>query len=239
MADESAFGGFSAPSKMPCYCYSIPARECHLGSKLAAMEGTTCSECYARKGFYMMPDTERAMSRRFAALSEALASPAHAAEWVDGISDALNARCDATLKRVAKGLPAPKRDGRYFRWHDSGDLQGVAHLRLIVAVCDATPRVSHWLPTREAGYVRQYLAEGGELPANLTVRLSVPRMDSEPAPVYRKLAAHPRIALSGVHSDAARMGEGFEECRAYRQGGACLDCRACWNPKGDVSYPLH
>jgi hypothetical protein len=230
-------GGFSSPSKMPCVSWSTDARDCRTGSKLAATEGTTCSGCYARKGMYVMPNTRAAMARRMATLREALASPAHAAQWVDTFADALNARLLATEARLARGLPVAK-DGRVFRWHDSGDLQGVAHLRLIVAVCEATPRVRHWLPTREAGYVRQFLADGGELPPNLNVRLSVPRIDAAPAPVFRKLAEHPQVSLSGVHSNGAPA-EGFTSCIAYAQGGECRDCRACWDTTTDVSYPLH
>ena len=37
----------------------------------------------------------------------------------------------------------------YFRWHDSGDLQGQQHLDQIIEVCRLTPDVKHWLPTRE------------------------------------------------------------------------------------------
>ena len=56
---------------------------------------------------------------------------------------------------------------KHFRWHDSGDLQGVWHLKNIFEVCNNTPATMHWLPTQE----RQYLPLGS-YPANLVIRLS-------------------------------------------------------------------
>ena len=43
---------------------------------------------------------------------------------------------------------------KHFRWHDSGDLQSVHHLKKIFEVCNLTPdTMQHWLPTQE----RQFL----------------------------------------------------------------------------------
>ena len=62
--DLNTIGGLSSPSKMPCYSYSLPAKACKVGSKLAKLPGTTCHGCYALKGFYMMPNVKAAMDRR-------------------------------------------------------------------------------------------------------------------------------------------------------------------------------
>lgn len=58
-------GGLSNPSKMPGYAWGIPAWECKVGSKLAAIEGSTCSKCYARKRAYTWPSVRQAYQRRF------------------------------------------------------------------------------------------------------------------------------------------------------------------------------
>jgi hypothetical protein len=44
----------------------------------------------------------------------------------------------------------------FFRWHDSGDLQSLDHLKKIFEVCNLTPGIQHWLPTREASIIVAY-----------------------------------------------------------------------------------
>jgi hypothetical protein len=55
---------------------------------------------------------------------------------------------------------------KWFRWHDSGDVQDVGHLFKIFEVCKLTPDTSHWLPTREA-WTQYFL---NRVPGNLTLR---------------------------------------------------------------------
>ena len=62
---------------------------------------------------------------------------------------------------------------KFFRWHDSGDVQNLDHLRRIYAVCRLTPSVKHWMPTREA-WTKDYIVEA---PDNLVVRFSIPMVD--------------------------------------------------------------
>ena len=45
-------GGLSAPSKMPCHGYSIPASRCKIGRKMRKVAGSICAICYALKGRY-------------------------------------------------------------------------------------------------------------------------------------------------------------------------------------------
>jgi hypothetical protein len=236
----ASVGGLSNPSKMPSLGYSTSASGCATGSKLAPIEGTVCHSCYALKGRYVMPNVKAATDRRLAIVREAVADHSAGERWVASMAQLLGELHAATLKRLAKGLqPAKGRDGRVFRWHDAGDLQGVAHLRLICRVAELTPSVTHWLPTREAGTVRSYLESGGSIPVNLTVRLSVPRVNGVVPPVYLKLRAmSAQIAFSQVH-DAA-LPDGAQSCVAYQQGGECSDCRACWSADiASVSYPIH
>ena len=141
-------GGLSAPSKMPCHGYSIPARRCKVGRKMRRVVGSICSICYALKGRYSFPNVFSALERRFSLISKK--------SWVSDMVAAL-------LKIETSG---------FFRWHDAGDLQSVAHLKRIVAICEQTPEIKHWLPTREFAVVRKFLESGGKIPSNLTIRLS-------------------------------------------------------------------
>ena len=40
-------GGLSKPGKMPGWSIGIPAKECKTGSKLRAVKGSVCEDCYA------------------------------------------------------------------------------------------------------------------------------------------------------------------------------------------------
>jgi hypothetical protein len=144
---------------MPGFSYGISAFKCQRGSELRSIPGSVCSACYARKDFYA---TYEPLLIGHARRWDGLEHP----RWVDAMVLLINRRC------------TPPQD--YFRWHDSGDLQSVEHLARIVAVCAQTPEVKHWLPTREYAYVDGFLAAGGRVPENLTIRLSGEMIDAEP-----------------------------------------------------------
>jgi hypothetical protein len=202
-------GGLSSPSKMPCYGYSTPATACATGGRLQKVSGSTCSGCYAMKGFYRMPNVASALAKRL----DSLTSPA----WVPAMVELID----------AAELP-------YFRWHDSGDLQNVDHLASIVAVCESTPKVTHWLPTREVRIVRDFLKAGGEIPSNLTIRVSAHMIDRFPG------NAPMGLPFSTVHTDESVLPSGAEVCGAAKRGGECGPCRACWEPSNvHISYAKH
>lgn len=197
-------GGLSDPSKMPCFGYSIPASTCKLGSILAKVNGTTCNGCYALKGMYRFKNVQSALQRRF----EAIASDT----WV------------SDMVRVIRW----KEKSGYFRWHDSGDLQSLEHLQKIVAVCEQLPSIKFWLPTREYAIVKRFIDSGHAVPANLTIRVSATKIDSE-AP---KLGD---MVTSGVSSDVSKA-----TCIAPTQNNECKDCRACWSKDvRHVTYKKH
>lgn len=119
-----------------------------------------------------------------------------------------------------------------FRWHDSGDIQSLTHLENIVAVCKKTPDVRHWIPTREYAVVNAYVLKHGSFPNNLTVRLSAYMMDG---PLPTGAAERAGVTMSGVTSDPQKV-----TCPAYKQGGVCGPCRACWDKNQPVVfYPKH
>ena len=145
-------GGLSTPGKMPCYSINLPATECNVGSILAKVPGTTCYGCYALKGRYRFKTTKRAMARRLRALDHE--------SWT------------AAMITLITGH-------KYFRWHDSGDIQGPSHLIKILNVCKATPDTKHWLPTREHKLLA--LMDPEVIPKNLIIRISATK-DDGPAP---------------------------------------------------------
>ena len=173
--------------------------------KLREVAGSICSKCYALKGRYAFANVQNALERRFAGLENP--------RWVEAMAFLLN--------KVEKS--------GFFRWHDSGDIQSLAHLSRIVEVCKLTPQIKHWLPTREFSIVAEYL-KTNSLPENLTVRLSALMLESAP-PV--SIAQRLGLTTSGVSKT------GFT-CPASNQAGKCGDCRACWSKSvSNVNYKQH
>ena len=189
-------GGLSTPGKMPCYSINLPATECKTGAKLARVPGTTCHGCYALKGRYRFKTTKRAMARRLRALSHG--------SWT------------AAMTALITGH-------KYFRWHDSGDLQGVQHLKNIFEVCKQTPDTSHWLPTREHGLLA--LMDPAVVPKNLMIRISATKVDGR-APSWWPWTS--------------TVSTTTKTCPAPDQGGKCKSCRACWSRDiQNVTYAKH
>jgi uncharacterized membrane protein len=124
-------GGLSKPSKMPGWAYGIPAKECKTGKKLQNIEGSTCYNCYALKGCYVFKVVQEAQYRRLGSIKHPY--------WVRAMVHLLQSK-----------------KSKYFRWHDSGDVQDFKHLAKIFKVASLTPDVKHWMPTREA-WVKPYL----------------------------------------------------------------------------------
>lgn len=199
-------GGLSSPSKMPCQGYSISALRCITGKKMAKVANSICSKCYALRGNYRYDIVQAAQERRY----EALKHPA----W---------------SKAMALAIHGTEASG-FFRWHDSGDLQGVWHLKKIVEVCNLTPTIKHWLPTREFKMVGDFVKSGGVIPTNLCIRFSALMFDELPP---MELAKRYGVQVSSASK------ENFT-CPASSQGNKCLTCRKCWDKNEfDISYKRH
>ena len=187
----------SKPGKMPGYAYSIPAHECKTGTKLRGVPGSTCFKCYAyKRGRYRFQNVIDAQYKRFEALQHPL--------WVEAMAMQINSK-----------------KSKWFRWHDSGDVQNLDHLNKIFEVCKLTPEINHWLPTREA-WTKEHVKRA---PKNLIIRFSAPMID-QPAP-----ASWPHT--STVVTKGAN-------CPAPKQGNQCKSCRACWDKKiKNIAYGEH
>ena len=193
---ERITGGLSGPGKMPEASYNLPASMCQTGAKLRKIPETPCYKCYAFKGNYVrFPAVQKAMYRRL----ESLTHP----QWAEGMT--------TLIKKI-----------KHFRWHDSGDIQSVAHLKKIYEVCINTPKTLHWLPTQE----RKYLPlPGSTYPKNLLIRLSNSKNNSKPGNAWTHWST---VVDSGG------------DCPASKQGNVCGSCRRCWSRDvKHVTYPKH
>lgn len=204
----SIAGTLSIPSKMPGYAYSLPAKECITGSKLRKIKGSTCFKCYAFRGNYLYGNVQTSMYKRLAAIRNPL--------WVRAMI--------TLIENMRFQVP-------YFRWHDSGDIQSLNHLRKIVLIALALPDIRFWLPTREYVFVKAYQSKFGAFPENLCVRVSAHMIDGPVAFISD-------LPTSGVHS-AENPPNAFI-CPARTQGNVCGSCRSCWTLEvKHVSYHLH
>ena len=196
-------GGLSAPGKMPEGSYNLPARACQTGAKLREIEGTPCYGWYAFKGRYNFPNVKDALSRRL----ESLTHP----QWVQAMAVLIKGK-------------------KHFRWHDSGDLQSVHHLKKIFEVCNLTPDTMHWLPTQE----RQFLPlPGSSIPKNLIIRLSNAKNDTKPGRAWDHWSTVVTTPRAGHVCPAPEQLD--KKGRPH-----CKDCRACWSKDvKEVQYKIH
>ena len=195
--------GFSDPKKMPGWSYGLPTDMCKTGMILKKIPNTVCSDCYADKGFYIVyPEVRAAQYRRLNSIDKP--------RWVEAMIYVMT-HAKAILK------------DNVFRWHDSGDIQGIEHLDKIVQIAQATPDIQYWLPTKESAWIQNY---NKPIPKNLVIRLSGSFVDGK-APKY-------------TNTSTVVSNEDDATCRAFDNGGECGECRQCWdNSVKNVSYHKH
>ncbi len=197
---EAIAGSLGEPSKMPGYAYGISAKMCQVGGVLAKVKGSVCHKCYALRGHYQHKGVQQAHAKRLQSLTNPM--------WVDAMVFMIRYRRT-----------------EHFRWHDSGDIQSLAHLEKIADVCWKTPEVKHWLPTREQRYVNEYIDKYGDFPANLCVRVSATMIDGEPPTDFNQTST---VVKEG------------HTCPAPEQGNTCGSCRKCWDRNvKNVAYKKH
>jgi hypothetical protein len=185
---------------MPGLAYGLPAKECKVGSTLAKIPNSVCANCYALKGRYRFDNVQNAQYRRLATITDP--------RWVDAM---------VYLIKHEKV--------EYFRWHDSGDIQDLPHLKAIAEIARQSPDTKFWLPTREKAVVHEYLRAEGNFPSNLVVRVSGTMIDG--------------VAPIGFQNTSTVVSSN-ESCPSRQQNNSCGDCRACWDPQTpNVSYHRH
>ena len=209
-------GSLGQTKKMPGKSYGIRAIHCNVGMKLAKIEGTVCHQCYGLFGFYNMPNVQRSQDNR---LDLMLNDPL----WED-----------AMVVQIRQLKVA------YFRWFDDGDLQSLYNLQRIIPVCERTPMVKHWMPTKEYGVVNDFLLEGGVIPENLSLRPSGYKFNGKPPEFKGKFHMMEDLPTStATYLDENSKPEVVHGhlCPAHWQNGECGECRACWNKEvSNVTY---
>lgn len=211
-------GSLSTPSKMPWYGFSTSAFDCQTGSKLRQIEGSICSKCYACKGQYSFPNVRVAHDKRMTGTKH---------------PDFVEAMTLVLTKLYQRGKKTYKYKGKIikenrFRWHDSGDIQSLEHLEKINQIALNTPFLDHWLPSKEYGYVNEFIKKHKTFAPNLTVRMS--------ATMIGQSFEKPPMGLPFSTVDAK---EGVVQCIAPKQNNKCLDCRMCWDKDKNVNYKAH
>ena len=202
-------GGLSAESKMWSKSFGLPAWRCHVGSKLAEVVGSVCEKCYALdRGHYQYDVVKNAQERRY----QSLYHPC----WVSAMT--------MLLWLQVKD---------FFRWQGSGDIDSLQHLKNIVDVCEKTPHLKHWMPTKEKGILKEFLHRGGVIPPNLVISMSGYMVDGakvkgfEDQPQITHHLTYNKRNRAGVEKEAyicpVEDGLGFKSC-------AEAECSACWNP---------
>ena len=183
---------------MPGRAYGLPAKECKTGGKLQKVKGSTCYGCYALKGCYVFKVVQAAQYKRLKAIRHPL--------WVRAMT-----------------MQIANKKTKFFRWHDSGDIQDLKHLAKIFEVAKRTPDIAHWLPTREA-WTKAYQDRA---PSNLKLIFSMPMVNQEAAGSWNY--------TSTVVTDPKKA-----TCPAPKQNNECKSCRACWDKKvKNVAYLAH
>lgn len=213
----------SNPGKIPCFGYSISATRCKVGSTLVNVKDSVCHGCYALAGWYATRKViHEAMEKRY----QALFNP----RWVEAMI-----------------FHIQNKKQTYFRWHDSGDLQGLWHLDMIAQVAMMCPDTLFWLPTREYGIVKEYWELNGRVPLNkllpnLIIRMSAHMLEQEPPASFLE-----RVGVTGSSvvkenftcpaSTKSYISQNGKHEKLY---GYCGACRSCWDQKVlVVSYKSH
>ena len=189
----------SKASKMPCRSWSLQALDTCPASRDA--EGNlvpACSGCYATTGNYRFKNVK--------APREHNREDWKRDSWVDDMVQELD-------------------NDRYFRWFDSGDMYALGLAHKILEVCERTPWVKHWIPTRMHKFPKfaMVLARLQSLP-NVVVRLS---SDSITGETIMGDTTSTIATLDSVPSGAV-------VCEAYTRQGKCDTCRACWDKSVSV-----
>ena len=207
---EQMVGGLSAPSKMPSYAWSISAKRCGVGSKLAKVKGSVCYNCYALKGRYMFGMVQGALERRYWRWSS------DREKWTDAMIYIMHNK-----KHIV--------DTGHFRWFDSGDIQGEDMLSDMNTIAWASPHIRFWLPTKEYKLIKDTELD---IAPNLIIRVSNPNINMNTLDGYKHIS-------TVYDKDNLSDSEG-QICPAPKQGNKCGSCRSCWNDKvAEVTYIAH
>lgn len=218
-------------SKMPGFVFSTSAHFCKTGSALHNVKGSVCEKCYALKGNYLYNTVIQGLTLNSigVAFYESLKDYS---VWTVALAELIKRRCVIKEIKDEDGNIIAIEDNTWFRWHDSGDIQSVLHLKAINDIALLNPSVKFWIPTREGRFVKEFL-KTNKVATNLCIRISA-HMVGKKANDFG----------TGLPTSTVAFDESVHQCIAPKQGGACdgqiMNCRNCWDPSiPNVNYPQH
>jgi hypothetical protein len=232
----------------------------------------TCGGCYALDGWYRTNlAAQYGRVKRLEYLQQ-LIREQRLSEWVNWISDKVNRLrpieafpTDVVSPGLETILQSRSISGpvAYFRWHDSGDLFHLEYAKAVFQVCEKTPRVFHWMPTRMGPLVSRLVEQGVSVPPNLTIQVSAHRGGrnelTQLDALRRIKIAQPdaRVGLTYVFNGPANrkinmpnlrqeFGPTANLCPATvaekSEDRVCNGCRRCWaqaSIESPIIYAVH
>ena len=209
-------GGISNKNrKMPFYSYGLPVKNCITGSKLAKIKKLdkipTCKLCYAKRNMYNTTAVKKSHAKRLKGINHPY--------FVKAMIYEIN------------HLTKNQKEKKYFRWHDSGDLQSMKHLLKLIKIALSLPKIKFWLPTNERKFIKSYLRSKKSFPINFNERISSIFIDHEPSKKYEFNTSSLFKKIKPINSKI---------CYSYKRNNQCGSCRACWNKNiSNIAYKSH
>ncbi len=264
----------------------VPAEALIAGSDLVRrvtgrpvrLQQAICNYCYAEGGQYKTGQVQFAQVMRYVWTKQSTMGgdatpgdgfrPTEAQKaWIDAMIYAID-RADYMLDggKVGKiNYPAEEHPGRYFRWHDSGDIFSAIHLRMMKAVCDALPDITFWAPTRfwaAKGGIEAVSAINSVGARNFIIRPSAYHINEPPPRIDLPGWARGSTAFFKTLKWAGEAEGAYDwDCQTYAVEGkeesakhTCrhavspvteqtgrVGCRACWRygDELEINYTLH
>lgn len=216
--------------KMPSDSFSLPAvitcPSALFGpGAICGSERNVKDGCYARKGSYAWAIVQRAQQARLDWVLSCQRADDRA-----GFTDTMVAAVRWSVGRQA----GPR---KVFRVHDSGDLFSPWYIDRWADVARALPDVRFWFPTR------QWRSKAPAVAPALAALAALPNVVVRPSALFFGVNP-PAIEGLGAGTTAADVDQlpmlprDVWVCPASKQGGKCLDCRACWGTR-PVVYLKH
>ena len=242
LVPDKKYALLSAPSKMPCFSFGLPARK-----SCPRANGTICNGtgkgkkdgCYAfERGFYGMSNVKASQQARFDWTRRMLQTDAGLNEWVTYMVDA--------IKRATHG-----RREKLFRIHDSGDFFSARYAYAWYLVCQQLPFIAFWAPFRgwqqptcgnTASGLNPFkvMTEADGLLSQLLALAALPNVTLRPSALNFGDDA-PKVKGFHAGSTASESTvDGCYPCPAKQQDNNCGSCRVCWHAKSTaVMYAKH
>lgn len=208
---------------MDAWSFSLPAGfACPM--IVARDENDICFGCYAQINRYNMPNVLGAQTVRHMWVKENLKESG--VDWV----------AEVFIAAIRKDVGP----SGFFRVHDSGDFISPNYILMWHRVCQRSPSIKFWFPTRCWDHSRtlspnwQNALTALAALGNVTVRPSAIKYGDK-SPGVNYLSRGTTVVLPDQDPLGAKL------CPKTVKGGNCTDhgCRTCWYDRSDVAYLVH